>query len=109
MSFEPGKGRCDLGSAREESGEYLRWDSLERKFVSLPIQRVDDFVEAHEITDQGQVFTIACLIRVCECAGDDAADFRDVAHVDATHSGIDGKRPAQRAVLLLLRSHKAHQ
>ena len=46
--------------------------------MSLPIQRVDDFVEAHKITDQGQVLAIACLVRECECAGNDAADFGDV-------------------------------
>jgi len=32
--------------------------------MSLPIQRVDDFVEAHEITDEGQILAIPCLIVV---------------------------------------------
>src|SRR4030095_7561198 len=93
----------------EEGGEYFPWDSLERKVMSLPIERVDDFVEAHEITDEGQVFAIAGLIGMCECAGNDAADFGDVAHVNDAHSGIDRKRPAQGSVLLLLRSHQAQQ
>ena len=54
--------------------------------MSLSIQRVDDFVEAHEITDEWQILAIACLIRVCECAGNDVAKFANVAHVNATHS-----------------------
>ncbi len=41
--------------------------------MSLSIQRLDDFVEADEITDEWQILTIACLIRVCECAGHDVA------------------------------------
>src|SRR5438309_6764385 len=107
MSFEPGKRRGDLGGTREEGGEYFRRDALERKVMSLPIQRVEDLVEAHEITDQGQVLAIACLVRMGECAGNEAADFGDVAHVNAAHSGIDGKRPAQGSVFLLLRSHQS--
>src|SRR5258706_4692589 len=77
--------------------------------MSLPIQRVDDFVEAHEITDQGQVLATACLNRVCEGTGYDAADFGDVAHVNAAHSGIERKRPTKGSVFLLLRSSEAYQ
>ena len=72
--------------------------------MSLPVQRVDDFLEAHEITDEGQVLAIADLVRMCECAGHDGTEFADVAHVNAAHSGIDRKRPAQGSVFLLLRS-----
>src|SRR6202163_4627679 len=75
--------------------------------MSLPIQRVDDFVEAHEITYEGQVLAIACVVRACECTGKDVAKFADVAHMNAAHSGVDRKRPAQGAVFLLLRSQCA--
>src|SRR6266446_10615181 len=43
---------CDLRGRREESGEDFLWDLFEREFMTLLIQRVDDFVEAHEITDE---------------------------------------------------------
>src|ERR1700693_5334542 len=75
--------------------------------MSLSIQRIDDFVEAHEITDEGQIIAMACLIRQCECSGDDGAEFANVAHVDATDSWIKRKNPAQTSVFLLLRSHDA--
>jgi hypothetical protein len=51
--------------------------------MSLPVQRVDDFVEAHEIADQGQIFAMPCLIRVRECSGNDVAQLGDVAYVNA--------------------------
>src|SRR6266478_2064610 len=70
---------------------------------------VDDFVEAHEITDEWQILTIACLIRVSECAGNDVAEFGDVAHVDATHIWIKRKSPARGSISLLLRSKNAHK
>ena len=41
--------------------------------MSLSIQRLDDFVEAHEITDERQMLAIACLSRVGKCAGHDVA------------------------------------
>jgi len=72
--------------------------------VSLPVQRVDDFVEAHEVTDEGQVLAIAGLVRMRECAGNDGTELADVAHVNAAHGGVDRKRPGQDSVLLLLRS-----
>src|SRR5260370_3889071 len=76
--------------------------------MSLSIQRVDDFVEAHKITNEGQILAIACLIRAWECAGDNVAKFSDVAHVNATHSWINRKSPAQGSVFLPLRSKSAH-
>jgi len=76
--------------------------------MSLSIQRVDDVVEAHKITDEGQMLAVACLIRVSECAVHDVAEFGDVAHVNAPHIGINRKRPAQGSVCLLLRSECAH-
>src|SRR6267154_4223448 len=77
--------------------------------MPLSIQRIDDFAEAHEITDQRQILTIASLTRVSECASHDGAKLGDVAHVDATHSGIKRKSPAHRSVCLLLRSGLTHK
>ena len=77
--------------------------------MSLPIQCVDDFVEAHKITDKGQILAIPCLIRLCEGAGHDVSQFGDIAHVNATHSRVDRESPAQGSVLLLLRSECARK
>src|SRR6266513_1712978 len=77
--------------------------------MSISIQRLDNFVEAHEITDEWQVLAIACLIWVCECSSNDVAKFANVAHVKATHIGIKRKSPAHGSVCLLLRSEKAHE
>src|SRR6266699_6068214 len=77
--------------------------------MSLSIPRLDDFVEAHEITDEWQILTIPCLIRVSECAGNDVAEFGNVAHVDATHLWIKRKSPARGSISLLLRSKNAHK
>ena len=73
--------------------------------MSLPIQRVDDFVEAHEITDKWQILAITCLIRVCEGSSYDVAKFANIAHVNATHIGIKREGPSQGSVCLLLRTH----
>src|SRR6266446_6231098 len=77
--------------------------------MSLSIQRLDDFVEAQEITDEWQILAITCLIWVCECSSNDVAKFANVAHVKATHIGIKRKSPAHGSVCLLLRSEKAHK
>src|SRR5438552_3245445 len=77
--------------------------------MSLSIERVDNFVEAHEITDEWQILAIACPIWVCECSSNDVAKFANVAHVKATHIGIKRKSPAQGSVGLLLRSEKTHK
>src|SRR5947207_12350819 len=77
--------------------------------MSLSIQRLDDFVEAHEIADEWQILAIACLICVCECSGNDVAKFADVAHVKATHVGIKRKSPAHGSVCLPLRSQRPHK
>src|SRR6267154_2652153 len=77
--------------------------------MSLSIQRLDDFVEAHEITDEWQILAIACLIRVFECTGHDVAKFANVAHVNTTHIWIKRKSPAHGSVCLLLRSQSAHK
>src|SRR6266403_122839 len=77
--------------------------------MSLSIQRLDDFVEAHEITDEWQILAITCLIWVCECSSNDVAKLANVAHVKATHVGINRKSPAHGSVCLLLRSEKAHK
>src|SRR5438552_16312051 len=77
--------------------------------MSLSIERVDNFVEAHEITDEWQILAIACPIWVCECSSNDVAKFANVAHVKATHIGIKRKSPAHGSVCLLLRGEKAHK
>src|SRR6266571_5373239 len=77
--------------------------------MSLSIQRLDDFVEAHEIADEWQILAITCLIRVNECSGHDIAKFGDVAQVNATHIWIKRKSPTQRAVCLFLRRKSAHK
>src|SRR2546427_3647320 len=77
--------------------------------MSLSIQRLDDFVEAHEIADEWQILAIAGLIWVCECSNNDVAKFANVAHVKATHIGIKRKSPAHGSIGLLLRSEKAHK
>src|SRR6266446_2185118 len=77
--------------------------------MSLSIQRLDDFVEAQEITDEWQILAITCLIWVCECSSNDVAKFANVAHVKATHIGIKRKSPARGSVCLFLRSEKAHK
>src|SRR6266513_3361790 len=77
--------------------------------MSISIQRLDNFVEAHEITDEWQILAIACLIWVCECSSNDVAKFANVAHVKATHIGIKRKSPAHGSVCLLLRSERAHK
>src|SRR5216684_8868534 len=79
------------------------------RIVTLSIERVDNFVEAHEITDEWQILAIACLIWVCERSSNDVAKFVNVAHVKATHIGIKRKSPAHGSVCLLLRSEKAHK
>src|SRR5438132_4753438 len=107
MSLEITQHLRDLGGPREESRENILWDLFERKLVALSIQRVDNFVEAHEITDQRQIFAMAGLIRVYECSRHDFAEFANVTHVNATHTRIERERPAHRSVGLLLRSHGA--
>src|SRR6266850_4275910 len=77
--------------------------------MPLSIEGLNDFVEAHEITDEWQILAIACLIWVCECSSNEVAKFGDVAHVKATHIGIKRSSPAQRSVCLFLRRKSAHK
>src|SRR5258705_2679241 len=77
--------------------------------MPLLIYRVNDFIEAHEISDKWQVLAIACLIRVSKCAGHDIPEFVDVAHVNNPHSWIKRKSPAYGSVNLLLRSRSAQK
>src|ERR1700687_3536801 len=98
MSLEVAEHRGDLRSSREESGEDVGRDLREGEVVTLSIKHGDDFVEAHEITDEWQVLAIACLIWVCERSGHDIAKLGDVTHVDATRIWIKRNGPAQRAV-----------
>src|SRR5271155_4662326 len=75
--------------------------------MTLLLQRIDDFIEAHEVSDKGQVLTMACLIGVSESSGHDVTKFRDVAHVGALDSRVQRESPARRSVRLLLRTKNA--
>src|SRR2546425_4016138 len=77
--------------------------------MPLSIYGLNDFIKAHEITDEWQILTIACLIRVCECAGHDVPEFVDVAHVNNPQSRIKRKSPAHGPVRLLPRSNGARK
>src|SRR6266513_3516402 len=107
MRFEVPEHRGDLRSSREESGEDVGRDLREGEIVTLSIKHGDDLIEAHEITDEGQILAMAGLIRVHEGSSDDGAEFTNVTHVNATHTRIERERPAQGSVRLLLRSHGA--
>src|SRR6266550_2679946 len=77
--------------------------------MPLSIYGLNDFIKAHEIADEWQILTIACLIRVCERAGHDVPEFVDVAHVNDPQSRIERKSPAHGPVRLLLRTKCARQ
>ena len=51
---------------------------------------------------------MACLIRVCERAGDDVTQFIDVTHVNTTRIRIERESPADGSVCLRLRSQSAY-
>src|SRR5258706_7114396 len=107
MSLEVTEHRGDLRSSREESGEGVGRDPREGEVVTLSIKHVDDLIEAHEITDEGQILAMAGLIRVHEGACDDGAQLANVTHMNATHTRIERERPAHGSICLLLRSHGA--
>src|SRR6266404_9850081 len=75
--------------------------------MPLSIQGLNDFIKVQEITDEWQILTIACLIRVCECAGHDVPEFVDVAHVNDPQCRIERKSPAHGPVRLLVRTKGA--
>src|SRR6266403_5878350 len=77
--------------------------------MPLSIYGLNDFIEAHEIADEWQILTIACLIRVCECASHDVPEFVDVAHVNDPQRRIKRKSPAHRPVCLLVRGNGARK
>ena len=77
--------------------------------MSLSVQDLDNFIEAQEISDERQIFTVARVFRVCECAGHDVAEFGDVAHVNDAQHWIKRKSPAHRSVGLLLRRQGAQK
>src|SRR6266850_2700991 len=77
--------------------------------MPLSIEGLNDFIKAHEITDEWQILTIACFIWMCECAGDDVTEFVDVAHVNDPQCRIKRQSPARGAVCLLLRSKDARK
>src|SRR5260370_29231679 len=56
MSLEVTQHLRDLGGPREASRENFLWDLFQRELVDLSIQRVGNFVQAQEITDQRQKF-----------------------------------------------------
>src|SRR6266446_1050234 len=77
--------------------------------MPLSMYGLNDFIKAHEITDEWQILTIACLIRMSKGAGHDVAEFVDITHVNDPHSWIKRKDPAHGPVSLLLRSHHARK
>src|SRR3954468_20543678 len=105
MRFEVTEHLRNLGGPGKESGEDVLLAPREGEVVTLSIKHVDDLIEAHEITDEGQILAMAGLIRVREGSSDDRAEFTNVTHVNATHTRIQRERPAQGSVRLLLRSH----
>src|SRR2546427_5412800 len=107
MGLEVTEHRGDLRSSREESGEDVGRNLREGEVVTLSIKHVDDLIEAHEITEEGQILAMAGLIRVREGSSDNGAEFANVAHVNATHARIEREGPAHGSVCLLLRSHGA--
>ena len=109
MSLEVTEHLYHLSGPRKQIRKKFLWDLAEREVVTLSIQGLDDLVEAHEITDEWQILTIACLIRICECSGNDVPQFADIAHVNATHIGIERKSPTHGSVCLLLRGESAHK
>jgi hypothetical protein len=42
---------CYLGRSRKETREDFRWHLIEREAMTLLLQRIDDFIEAQEISD----------------------------------------------------------
>jgi len=40
-----------LGGPRKETREDVLWHLIVREVVTLSIQRIDDFIEAHEVAD----------------------------------------------------------
>src|SRR5213596_3324548 len=109
MRFKVPEHRGDLRSSREESGEDVGRDLREGEVVTLSIKHVDDLIEAHEITNEGQILAMAGLIRVREGSSDDGAEFANVAHVNATHTRIERERPAHGSICLLLQSHSTRE
>jgi hypothetical protein len=101
--FAPGT----TNPAGSTPGTEVLFDESIDKDLTLPVERVDDFVKAHEITDKGQILAVACLIWVCECSGNDDAEFANIAHVHAAHIRIKRKSPADGSVSLQLRSRSA--
>src|SRR6266436_8690644 len=77
--------------------------------MPLSMYGLNDFIEAHEITDEWHILTIACLIRVCECANHNVPEFVDVAHVNDPQCRIERKSPAHGPVRLLVRSKGARK
>src|SRR5882724_7097378 len=90
-----------------KTSEGFLWDLVVRKVMPLSIQGLNDFIKAHEITDQWQILTIACVVRVCECAGHDVTEFVDVAHVNNPPCRIKRKSPAHGPVRLRVRTNGA--
>src|SRR5258708_34073604 len=107
VRVEVGENWRDVFGAGEPAGNNVPRDLLERELVTLSIQGGDNLVEAQEIADQRQMFTVPRKIRLRECTGHDAADFSDVAHMDDALLGIKRQRPTRGTVRLFLRSHCA--
>src|SRR5467141_804656 len=77
--------------------------------MPLSIYGLNDFIKAHEITDEWQILTIACLIRMCEGADHNVSEFVDVAHVNHPPSRIKRQSPAHGSVGLFVRTKSARK
>src|SRR5216684_3004592 len=101
ISLEVAECLCHLRASGEETGEHFLWNLFDGELVALSIQGVNDFTEAHEISDEWQILTIACLLWVCECAGNNLAQFANVSHVNANHIWDRGEEPSPVGHVLL--------
>lgn len=64
MRFEIGERRREALGERGRVGKNLARDLLERERISPPVQGGGDLVEAQEIADQRQMFTVPSEIRL---------------------------------------------
>jgi len=72
--------------------------------VTLSIKHVDDLIEAHEITDEGQILRHGRLIRMREAPAT-MCEFANVTHCECNAHSDRAEAPSPGIRRLLLRSH----